>query len=130
MGAAASYTAAAGEAGFARARGLAGELRSRLAAMPWARVLDRGAELCAIVTAEVRGWDAAELKLRLRARGINTSSADREHGLLDMDAKHAATVLRISPHYYNTRAELDTLLAALCDLAATPAADRSAALPA
>jgi selenocysteine lyase/cysteine desulfurase len=130
MGAAARYAAAVGEAGFARARRLAAELRARLGAMPWARVLDRGTERCAIVTVEVRGWDADDLKLRLRARGINTSAASREHGVLDMDAKHATTVLRISPHYYNTRVELDTLFGALEELAATPATERSAALPA
>jgi selenocysteine lyase/cysteine desulfurase len=129
MGAAARYTAAVGDAGFARAGRLAAELRARLGAMHWARVLDRGAERCAIVTAEIQGWDADQLKLRLRARGINTSAASREHGVLDMDAKRAATVLRISPHYYNTRREIDALLEALAELAATPA-ERSAALPA
>lgn len=130
MGAAARYTAAIGDAGFVRAGRLAAELRARLGAMPWARVLDRGAERCAIVTAEIQGWDADQLKLRLRARGINTSAASREHGVLDMDAKRAATVLRVSPHYYNTWREIETLLEALAELAATPAAEHSAALPA
>jgi cysteine desulfurase/selenocysteine lyase len=120
MGAAARYSDAVGAAGPARAWRLAAELRARLAAMPWARVLDRGAERCAIVSAEIQGWDAATLKLRLRERGINTHAAGREDGLLDMDAKHAATTLRVSPHYYNTERELDTLFEALAELAATP----------
>src|SRR5256885_13025786 len=33
---------------------------------------------------------------RLRERGVNTSSADRMSGVLDMDEKRAATVLRFS----------------------------------
>jgi selenocysteine lyase/cysteine desulfurase len=127
MGAAAHYSAAVGAAGAARAWRLAAEVRARLAAMPWARVLDRGSERCAIVSVEVQGWDAGALKLRLRERGINTSAASREHGVLDMDAKRVATTLRISPHYYNTEQELATLLAALSDLAAAPPADRSPA---
>lgn len=129
MGAAARYSAMVGAAGPARAWRLAAELRARLEAMPWARVLDRGAQRCAIVSAEIRGWDAGELKLRLRERGINTSAASREHGVLDMDAKHAATMLRVSPHYYNTELELDTLLEALAELAAAPPADRPPPVP-
>ncbi|HYL04801.1 MAG TPA: aminotransferase class V-fold PLP-dependent enzyme [Thermoanaerobaculia bacterium] len=124
MGAAVRYSAEAGAAGAARSWRLAAELRRRLAAMPWARVLDRGSERCAIVSVEVQGWDAGALKLRLRERGINTSAASREHGVLDMDAKHATTTLRISPHYYNTEQELDTLLEALSELAAAPATNR------
>jgi selenocysteine lyase/cysteine desulfurase len=117
MGAAARYALEVGPAGFARARELAESLRSRLEEMPWARVLDRGAERCAIVTAEIRGWDADELKLRLRERGINTSASRRKDGVLDMEAKQARTVLRLSPHYYNTPDELDAALAALAELA-------------
>ena len=86
--------------------------------MPWARLLDRGAERCAIVSLAVPGRDAEELKLRLRERGVNTSAANREHGLLDMDAKRAATTLRISPHYYNTEQELDAAVEALAELVA------------
>jgi selenocysteine lyase/cysteine desulfurase len=81
------------------------------------RVLDRGREPCAIVTVDVAGRDAADLKLRLRQGGINASSADRRSGVLDMDEKRARTVLRFSPHYYNTEDELDAAVAALAELA-------------
>jgi len=69
------------------------------------------------VTVDVAGRDAADLKLRLRQRGINTSSADRTSGVLDMDQKRASTVLRFSPHYYNTEDELEAAVAALAELA-------------
>jgi selenocysteine lyase/cysteine desulfurase len=116
LGAAARYALAAGEAGHDRAWRLAARLRERLDAVPEARVLDRGRERCAIVTLDVRGHDAGDLELRLRERGVNTSSADRQSGVLDMDDKRAATVLRFSPHYYNTDDELDTAVATLIDL--------------
>ena len=116
LGAAARYALAAGEPGHERAWRLAARLRERLDAVPEGRVLDRGRERCAIVTLDVRGHDAGDLELRLRERGVNTSSADRQSGVLDMDAKRAATVLRFSPHYYNTEDELDTAVATLIDL--------------
>lgn len=126
MGAAARHTAAVGAAGPARAWRLAAGLRARLESMPWARVLDRGAERCALVSVAVKGWDAYALKLRLRERGINTSAANRHVDLLDMDAKRIATTLRVSPHYYNTERELDAVLEALAELAAAPPGDTPA----
>jgi selenocysteine lyase/cysteine desulfurase len=117
LGAAARYSLAVGSGGRDRARRLAAVLRRRVAEIPGVRVLDRGREQCAIVAVDVAGRDAAELKLRLRERGINTSSADRTSGVLDMDQKRATTVLRFSPHYYNTEDELDAAAAALAELA-------------
>src|SRR5438477_6494729 len=116
LGAAARYALATGRLGYERAWRLAALLRERLDAVPEGRVLDRGRERCAIVTLDVRGQDAAELELRLRERGVNTSSANRMSGVLDMDEKRAATALRFSPHYYNTEEEIDAAVAALIDL--------------
>jgi selenocysteine lyase/cysteine desulfurase len=84
--------------------------------MDGVRVLDRGPELCAIATAELGGQDAEEVKLALRARGINTSSPQREDAVIDMDEKRAGSAIRISPHYYNTAGEIDTALAALAEV--------------
>jgi selenocysteine lyase/cysteine desulfurase len=114
LGAAARYALEVGlETAQDRVRELAVYARDRLATLPGVRVLDRGPELCAIVTAAVAGRDAKDLKLTLRARGINTSSPDREDAVIDMDEKGASSALRISPHYYNTKEEIDTALGAL-----------------
>ena len=59
---------------------------------------------------------ATEIKLALRARGINTSSPDRDDAVIDMDEKGAGSAIRISPHYYNTAAEIDTAVEALAEL--------------
>src|SRR5213596_1651778 len=101
LGEAAGYALAVGPDGAERARRLAAQLRERLQELDGVRLLDRGRERCAIVTIAVAGRDAAELKLRLRERGINTSSADRTAGVIDMDEKRATSVLRLSRHYYN-----------------------------
>jgi len=117
LGAAATYALEVGlDVARDRARALAQHARDRLAELPDVRVLDRGSELCAIATAAIRGREAQDLKLALRARGINTSSPEREDAVIDMDEKAATSALRISPHYYNTREEIDTAVEALREL--------------
>jgi selenocysteine lyase/cysteine desulfurase len=117
LGAAARYALEVGlETARDRARELAGYVRTRLAALPGVRVLDRGPELCAIATAAVAGREGGQLKLALRERHINTSSPEREDAVIDMDEKAASSALRISPHYYNTKEEIDTAIEALAEL--------------
>lgn len=96
-----------------RVRELAATLREKLCALPHVRVLDRGADLCGIVTAEIKGHDARDVAERLREEAINTSATLREYAVLDMDEKGAQTALRISPHYYNTNTELNITVSAL-----------------
>ena len=115
--AAAEYALAAGvEATGKRAGELAEYARSQLAAVPGVRILDRGPELCAIVTIAVNGQDTRDIKLALRERGINTSSPHREDAVIDMDEKGTASALRISPHYYNTQEEIDTAVEAIREI--------------
>lgn len=96
-----------------RARALAARAREKLADVDGIRVLDRGPELCAIVTAELAGIDAGDAVRELREWGINTSATRRDWAVLDMDDKRARTAVRISPHYFNTEREVDTAVAAL-----------------
>jgi selenocysteine lyase/cysteine desulfurase len=111
LGEAARYAIELGiERGGRRARELAASLRTKLSGIGGIRVLDRGRELAAIVTAEVPGWDATELSKLLRKRGINSSASLRAYAVIDMDEKGAATALRLSPHYYNTEEEIDRVV--------------------
>jgi selenocysteine lyase/cysteine desulfurase len=116
MGAAADYALAVGEIAFRRSQALAAYARERLATLAPLRVLDRGQTLGAIATAAIAGRDADDVKLALRERGVNTSVSRRESGVIDMDRKGALSALRVSPHYYNTRAEIDTAVARLDEL--------------
>jgi selenocysteine lyase/cysteine desulfurase len=99
-----------------RVIGLARRVREQLGSIDQVRVLDRGRELCGIVSAAIEGRDPGELVTALRNRGINTSAQVREYALLDYDAKHVTASLRISPHYYNTEQEIDQALSVLRDL--------------
>jgi selenocysteine lyase/cysteine desulfurase len=105
-----------GDAAFTRSHDLAADLRVKLSALPQVRVFDRGAEQCAIVTIAVDGHEPEELKHRLRARGINTSVSDRAAGVIDFESKGISGALRLSPHYYNTAAELGAAVAVLDEL--------------
>jgi selenocysteine lyase/cysteine desulfurase len=92
---------------------LAAYAREKLADIDRIRILDRGPQLSAIVTAEVKDTHASDVVTELREWGINTSWTAREYAILDMEDKHAQTALRVSPHYYNTREEIDMLVRAL-----------------
>jgi selenocysteine lyase/cysteine desulfurase len=119
LGAAARYArrVGVGEAG-AYAASLAAAAREQLAALPGARVLDRGAQLCAIAAVAFDGHDAGDIVRRLRDQAINTSVIRREHAVLDLDGRGVETAIRISPHYYNTSRDIDTLVFALEEFAA------------
>jgi selenocysteine lyase/cysteine desulfurase len=117
--AAAEYALKVGvESGGRRASELAEYAREELGAVPGVRVLDRGPQLCAIVTVAIAGRDTTQIKLDLRARGINTSSPQREDAVIDMDEKQTLSALRISPHYYNTKEEIDTGVEAIREIIA------------
>ncbi len=114
LGEAARYALGVGVAeGGGRALQLAAYTRERLSALDGVRVLDRGPALCAIVTAEVLGCDARAVVATLRDRGINTNASLRAYALLDMESKQVTSAVRISPHYYNTKEEIDTALGAI-----------------
>ena len=100
-----------------RVKELACTLREKLKALPHVRVLDRGAEKCGIVTAEIKGHDAREVADRLHEEAINVSATLREYAVIDMDEKGAQSALRISPHYYNTTTELSIAVSALEEFA-------------
>jgi selenocysteine lyase/cysteine desulfurase len=102
----------------ARAWALAARLRDALGTIPGVRVLDRGARRCAIVTMTAEGRHADSIVRALKERCINTVSSLREFGIYDFDAKGIETAVRLSPHYYNTEAEVDAAVAALREILA------------
>ena len=53
------------------------------------------------------GEDPVHLQHLLRKQGINSSHTTLAYNRYDMKAKQADWLLRLSPHYYNTLAELD-----------------------
>jgi len=119
MGAAAKYAnelnlKSAGK----RAIELADMVRNKLRKFPGVAIQDRGDHLCAIVSVTVDGRNPDDLVQQLRKKKINTSAASRTAGVIDMRAKGADAILRISPHYYNTEEEIERLMEVLESLVA------------
>lgn len=113
MAAAAEYAMAAGvETTWQRARSLADFARERLREIG-ACVHDRGREVGAIVTFTLARTEPAEMVRRLREQGINTWNSTVNSARLDMEAKGLSSVVRVSPHYYNTEEEIARFVEAL-----------------
>ncbi|HTK53902.1 MAG TPA: aminotransferase class V-fold PLP-dependent enzyme [Gemmatimonadaceae bacterium] len=106
------------EAARSRAWGLAARLRAALGTIPGVRVLDRGVTRCAIVTMTADGRHGDSIVKALKERRINTVSSLREFGIYDFDAKGIETAVRLSPHYYNTEAEVDEAVDAIRSIVA------------
>ncbi len=106
------------EAAQARSWLLADRLRSALADIPKARVLDRGTTRCAIVTVAFDGIDSQAVVRHLHSQGINAVASLREYAQLDFGDKGVDAAVRLSPHYYNTEEEIDTAVAVLVEFCA------------
>ena len=90
----------------ARVGSVAEELRSLLGGLPGVTVQDGGSQRCGIVTFTVEGHDPSEVAAAARAVGVNVSVTDRPAARLDLGGDRPTTVVRASPHYYNTSDEL------------------------
>jgi selenocysteine lyase/cysteine desulfurase len=100
-----------------RALALGTTLRDGLERIDGIRILDRGRELCAIVTFAIAGADPDSVKRALDERRINSSLSLREYAIHAFDEAHAEWAVRLSPHYYNSETEVDDALGAVAELA-------------
>jgi selenocysteine lyase/cysteine desulfurase len=92
-----------------RVKMLANLSRRRLRDVPGVEVLDRGAELCGIVTACAAHWEAQKLMEKLYAENINCRISSQAVAQIDFPRKGVTWALRVSPHYYNTEEEIERL---------------------
>lgn len=112
LGVATDYALALGlEAIEARCRELGHALRTELRRLPGVRVHDLGLQPSAIVSFSIDGHDADAVKASLADAKINVSASRPSSTLLDARARGLPTVLRASPHYYNTEDDLLALVA-------------------
>jgi len=94
---------------YGRVRPLAARLREQLAEIDGVTVRDVGAEQCAIVTFDVAGVDAETVRKRLARDGINVSVSAVSSAVIESIERDLPDLVRASPHYFNTEAELDRL---------------------
>jgi len=111
LGAAVRYALSIGIDAIAeRTSGLAESLREQLRAVPGVRVLDKGLQRCGIVTFSVDRIAAADVQAALSAARVNTTTTEAVFAQFDFPKRGLDQVVRASPHYFNTDAELTKLV--------------------
>jgi selenocysteine lyase/cysteine desulfurase len=93
-----------------RVKELSSYMRGQLSSIPKVRLLDRGREVGALVTFTVERSDPVYLTQQLLERKINVVPSYRNFAVIDFDEKKVAWALRASPHYFNTRKEIDQFI--------------------
>lgn len=103
----------------ARTRSLANRLRAGLTDIPAVQLRDLGSDPSAIVSFSVAGREAEDVVDEAGRAGITIGLSDPNCTLLDSEARSLPMIIRASPHYYNTEAEVDRLLDLLTSLRRT-----------
>jgi cysteine desulfurase / selenocysteine lyase len=90
----------------ARCRRLSANLRDGLRGIHGIVVHDLGRDPTAIVSFSIADRDADSVKSELTLSGFNVSVSCPSSTLLDAEARRLPSVVRASPHYYNTEEEI------------------------
>jgi selenocysteine lyase/cysteine desulfurase len=100
-----------------RCRMLADRLRSGLASIRGTKIRDLGNAPGAIVSFTMQGHEAETIVSSAAAAGITIGASDPSSTRIDSEIRSLPSIVRASPHYYNTEAEIDRLISHLTDLA-------------
>ena len=97
----------------ARVIKLASMLRQGLSTLGRIEVADRGERLGGIVTANVEGWKPELLHQALMNHHINCSISHKRAAVIHAPHDKVPWALRLSPHYYNTEEEIESVVETL-----------------
>lgn len=100
-----------------RCRMLADRLRSGLASVRGVTIRDLGRMPGAIVSFTMDGYEADAIVDSAAAAGITIGASHPSSTRIDADVRKLPVIVRASPHYYNTEAEIDRLVEHLTGLA-------------
>lgn len=100
-----------------RCRLLADRLRNGLRAISGITIRDLGRAPGAIVSFTMKGYEADTIVNSAATAGITIGASDPSSTRIDAEVRALPMVVRASPHYYNTEAEIDRLIAHLAGLA-------------
>ena len=114
LGVAVDYALAIGMDEIApRCQALANQMRLTLSEVPGVRVYDLGPQPAATVTFSVDRHEPETVQMRLAELGINVSTSRPSSTLIDATVRNLPTLVRASPHYYNTEEEIDRMTTAI-----------------
>jgi selenocysteine lyase/cysteine desulfurase len=71
---------------------------------------------CAIVTARVDAMGASDVAAALGRARINVSTTEPDDTQFDTEARGVHPLVRLSPHYYDTEAEIDRTVETIAEL--------------
>jgi len=118
LGAAVDYALAIGLGPIEqRCRLLAERLRNGLAAISGITIRDLGRTPGAIVSFTMEGYEADTIVSSAAAAGITIGASHPSSTRIDAKVRALPIVVRASPHYYNTEAEIDRLIDHVAGLA-------------
>jgi selenocysteine lyase/cysteine desulfurase len=118
LGAAVDYALAIGLGRIEqRCHWLAGRLRSGLASVRGVTIRDLGRNPGAIVSFTMEGYEADAIVRSAAAASITIGASDPASTRIDAEVRALPPVVRASPHYYNTEAEIDRLIGHVAGLA-------------
>jgi selenocysteine lyase/cysteine desulfurase len=100
-----------------RVHSLGERLRSDLAALEGVTIRDAGRVRCGIVTFDVRGVAAKDVKAALTRERINVTVAATEDAVIDARERALPDLVRASVHYYNSEEELDRAVSCVARVA-------------
>ncbi|WP_061028206.1 aminotransferase class V-fold PLP-dependent enzyme [Bradyrhizobium sp. CCH5-F6] len=100
-----------------RCRLLADRLRAGLSAIGSIKIRDLGRAPGAIVSFTVKGYEADAIVSSAAAAGITIGASDPASTRIDAELRALPPVVRASPHYYNTEAEIGRLIDHIAGLA-------------
>jgi selenocysteine lyase/cysteine desulfurase len=118
LGAAAEYAASIGiDVISQRVEHLANYCRSIMEQHGSYQVYDLGDQKCGIVSFTLKGAGSAESTVEKMAdKGFAIGTSAPSSTRIDAERRNLPTVLRISPHYYNTESEIDQAIEQLVSL--------------
>ena len=103
-----------------RVQMLADRLRDGLAVLAGVTITDLGPDRCGIVSFTTGPLPPQDVAAALRAEGINTSAPAASNSRWMFEAVGVDSVVRASPHYYNTEDEVDRFVGAVDRLLTQP----------
>lgn len=88
-------------------------LRAKMQAIDGVKLYDEGSHLCNILTFRVGNLPLTTIQTALKAAHINASVTPKTYAQIDFERKGIDWAVRFSPHYYNTKEEMDRVITVL-----------------
>lgn len=83
------------------------QFRSNISSISGINLYDKGLKKCNILTFNKTDKSLENIKAILKENNIYFSVSDKKWGVIDFEKKGIEWLLRLSPHYFNTLAEID-----------------------